>query len=319
MFIDLSGSMSENMSSTIEQLICLTLFCKKVNIPFDVYGFNDNRRASENRDDNGNVLSHGNYHRGELILNSSFYLRHYFSSDMRASEFKTAILNMWYMKTQYDCGWSYRYNLPSEDELGSTPLNETIMVANQIVDLFHKKTRVQVVNVAFLTDGESNGIGNASDGNGGEIRTRYNGNVVLNDDKSRKAYPLGYRTSQTDVLLNVLKSNAGVNIAGFYLVPKKRAKREIDCFFRDSLNGDSLDELFARFRKDGVLVVTDRGYDEYYIIPGGSDLSAVSDDPLEGLSDDASKAKIKSAFKKSTGGKVKNKVVLTKFIDLITS
>ena len=55
------------------------------------------------------------------------------------------------------------------------------------------------------------------------------------------------------------------------------------------------------------------------IIPGGSDLSAVSDDPLEGLSDDVSKAKIKSAFKKSTGGKVKNKVVLTKFIDLITS
>ena len=59
---------------------------------------------------------------------------------------------------------------------------------------------------------------------------------------------------------------------------------------------------------------------EYYIIPGGSDLSAVdSDDPLEGLSDDASKQKIKSAFIKSTGGKVKNKVVLTKFIDLITS
>jgi hypothetical protein len=204
--------------------------------------------------------------------------------------------------------------------LGSTPLNDTIVIANQIVELFREKTRVQVVNVAFLTDGESNGIGNSSDGNGGYVRTRYNGNIVLTDEKSRKTYPLNGWTSQTDVLLNVLKSNAGVNIAGFFLIPKKRAKREIASFYCNSnMDSDEVDAAFAEFKKKGVLVVTDRGYDEYYIIPGGSDLSAVSDDPLEGLSDDASKAKIKSAFIKSTGGKVKNKVVLTKFIDLITS
>lgn len=319
MFIDLSGSMSENMGSTIEQLICLTLFCKKVNIPFDVYGFNDNRSNTENVDSNGNIIPHAEYRRGELILSNSFYLRHYFSSEMRATEFKTAVLNMWFMKLQHDRGGYYNRSLPLEDQLGSTPLNDTIIVANQIVEAFREKTRVQVVNVVFLTDGESNSLNNASDGNGGEIRTRYSGNVILTDKKSRKNYPFHGWNEQTDILLNVLKSNSEVNIAGFFLIPKRRARREIQSIFRNDYPADN-DVKFAKFKKDGVLIVEDRGYDEYYIIPGGSDLSAVdSYDPLEDLSDDASKAKIRSAFKKSTGGRVKNKVVLTKFIDLITS
>ena len=41
MFIDWSGSMSPYMKETIEQLINLTMFCSKVQIPFEVYSFND--------------------------------------------------------------------------------------------------------------------------------------------------------------------------------------------------------------------------------------------------------------------------------------
>ena len=39
MFLDLSGSMESIMRETIEQILILVTFCKKVNIPFDVYGF----------------------------------------------------------------------------------------------------------------------------------------------------------------------------------------------------------------------------------------------------------------------------------------
>ncbi len=42
MFIDWSGSMSNNMKGTIEQLMTLILFCRKVQIPFEVYAFADN-------------------------------------------------------------------------------------------------------------------------------------------------------------------------------------------------------------------------------------------------------------------------------------
>ena len=39
MFVDWSGSMANNMANTIDQLTLLALFCKKVNIPFDVFAF----------------------------------------------------------------------------------------------------------------------------------------------------------------------------------------------------------------------------------------------------------------------------------------
>ncbi len=39
MLVDYSGSMSNVMPSVIRQTISLVLFCKRVNIPFEVYGF----------------------------------------------------------------------------------------------------------------------------------------------------------------------------------------------------------------------------------------------------------------------------------------
>ena len=39
MFIDWSGSMACSIGECIKQVIELSFFCKKVNIPFDVYSF----------------------------------------------------------------------------------------------------------------------------------------------------------------------------------------------------------------------------------------------------------------------------------------
>jgi hypothetical protein len=41
MLLDKSGSMYDNMAGTIEQLLILVSFCRKVNIPFVAYGFGD--------------------------------------------------------------------------------------------------------------------------------------------------------------------------------------------------------------------------------------------------------------------------------------
>lgn len=43
MFIDYSGSMTDNIVPTIEQTILLAYFCRRVNIPFRVYAFTDLR------------------------------------------------------------------------------------------------------------------------------------------------------------------------------------------------------------------------------------------------------------------------------------
>ena len=41
MFVDFSGSMGRHMAGTIEQTLIQVAFCKKVGIPFDVYGFSN--------------------------------------------------------------------------------------------------------------------------------------------------------------------------------------------------------------------------------------------------------------------------------------
>ena len=46
LLLDKSGSMSDNMAGSIEQVLVLAMFCRKVNIPFIVYGFGDSIEAS---------------------------------------------------------------------------------------------------------------------------------------------------------------------------------------------------------------------------------------------------------------------------------
>ena len=41
MFLDWSGSMLHNLKDTMKQLFSLTLFCKRIGVPFEVYAFKD--------------------------------------------------------------------------------------------------------------------------------------------------------------------------------------------------------------------------------------------------------------------------------------
>ncbi len=67
-------------------------------------------------------------------------------------------------------------------------------------------------------------------------------------------------------------------------------------------------------KKNNVFVAKSKGYDEYYILPG-----SMKTEEFE-LSDDlvgASKAKLKTAFGKSTAGRVSSRPLLNKFIAMV--
>ena len=50
MFFDWWGSMQDKMTATIHQLMNLTMFCQKVNIPFEVYAFSNDSYNRWDRD-----------------------------------------------------------------------------------------------------------------------------------------------------------------------------------------------------------------------------------------------------------------------------
>ena len=80
----------------------------------------------------------------------------------------------------------------------------------------------------------------------------------------------------------------------------------------------SVDQIFSNWRKDGHVIGENYGgWSELYLIKGGKDLN-VEDSVLE-VKDDAKKGEIKRAFSKFNKGKLKNRLLLSKFVDMIAA
>jgi cobalamin biosynthesis protein CobT len=163
MFVDWSGSMSRNMKGTIEQMMVLVMFCKRVNIPFEVYAFSDSYTKGENKnvdwvDSNGYVKGEKIRTYGTVAMNR-FNLLNLFSSKMRARELHEAYIYMTassnYWSDNYRYGAETHFDIPNEMHLGGTPLNSALFVSFSVMREFQKRNQVDVINSIFLTDGDS--------------------------------------------------------------------------------------------------------------------------------------------------------------------
>ena len=180
MFIDWSGSMHNKIAPTIKQLMNLTMFCRKVQIPFEVYAFSNNNNFGCTRDEYGNLVGRKrpqpNYKDGDMTIDSSLLLLNFVSSKMTAKEYEEGMLNLHFLATTYGYdrygyrGRNYDYEaakaeqwksdlpgVPRGFQLSSTPLNDTIMAAMKMVPAFQKKYNIDKMNTVFLTDGASDG------------------------------------------------------------------------------------------------------------------------------------------------------------------
>ena len=90
MFIDWSGSMSDKLFDTIKQLMNLTMFCKKVNIPFEVYAFNNGRWDREKKQ--GAKVK---YQDNDLSIDETFRMLNFISSRMNAKEYEQGMTNLY--------------------------------------------------------------------------------------------------------------------------------------------------------------------------------------------------------------------------------
>ena len=97
--IDWSGSMSGVLLDTIKQLYNLIWFCRKVNIPFEVYAFT-NEWARREVDDDGRWQPRDNelaYEPQEydFRVEGNFSLMNLFSSKVRSNELEHQLKNIW--------------------------------------------------------------------------------------------------------------------------------------------------------------------------------------------------------------------------------
>jgi hypothetical protein len=186
---------------------------------------------------------------------------------------------------------------------------------------YKKASGVKKINTIFLTDGASQNLVGVKDVNDrGDFYQGFRRDNLLIDPITNKRYEFdGNRADITDTLLKALKGRVpDMNVVGFFLAGSGRngaVKRNTWYYILQDGNLTT-DMAMAKMRKDKVVMLDSKGYDQYFILPGGDGLAVEND----GLDDDltgASKAKLKTAFAKSNKGRIQSRVLLNKFVALV--
>ena len=93
MYVDMSGSMHKNFYGTLQQMETVAMFCRKVNIPFDVYGFSSEaRKGALQYDDDGYVSDERQVgEEGRIVLNRHDSMVHILSSKANKKDWNNRI------------------------------------------------------------------------------------------------------------------------------------------------------------------------------------------------------------------------------------
>ena len=308
--LDWSGSMQNVMMDTIKQLFNLVWFCKKVNIPFEVYAFTN---------------SYPNPYRHEieqenlkLHMDGNFALLNLLTSKTRAKDMNEQMRNVFRLAFAFDRRGAY-YRIPLGMSLSGTPLNEALICLHQILPQFRKENDLQKVQCVVLTDGESQSIRFNREIERDWDEGAYMGSAYLNDScyiRNRKTgyvYGLknmGYYGDATDVFLEDLRQSfPDTNFIGIRLMPNGWASS----FIQKYTEGQDYEKSLNHWRKHKSISLKTSGYHVYF---GLSSTSLGNDTEFE-VQEDATKAQIKRAFNKSLKNKKMNKKILGEFIELV--
>ena len=333
MCLDWSGSMADNLEGTLTQLFNLIWFCRRTNIPFEVFAFS-------------NVYQR--YNEMELKREAgafnidNFSMLNVFSSKMTTDEEMKVMHYLWMIANQWGRrAWDidgYPQRASAAYQLGGTPLNEAILAMIKIVPKFKNETGVQKVHSIFLTDGAGSSLTaknewqlntyERSESYGEHVlsTTMIQGKCVITDPVTNKTIKTEEKYwSATPLLLELLKNRVSeMNVVGFFVAGSgKHGKVKSDTLryaidgWRYKYNADEdIRKALAEIAKNNVFVAKSKGYDEYYILPGSGQLSVEEfemSDELVG----ASKAKLKTAFAKSSSGRISSRPLLNKFIAMV--
>lgn len=311
-FLDWSGSMVRHIGNTVKQLLNLVMFCKKVNIPFEVYSFVEDTVEGKTIKFETKPNDFSAY---------TFGLINLLSSRMSPKEFVYAGAAL--MRIAGVNGYQNVVRPPHWMSMSGTPLNETIIAAMEIVPYFQKKNKLQIVNTVFLTDGDGHPLRSVFvdyTGHTKDLRKGNNGKdvnkIIVRDPKTKnqEEYDVKkYSNDQTTCLIKLLKLRTNSNVIGFYIAHGRDYRSKVDQFFGFD---DKSEAIKDAARKDRYCIVNNAGFDEYYLLR--SEYMNTDENNELTIKENATTRGIVSAFNKYASNRVQNRVVLNRFIGLIT-
>ncbi len=317
LFLDMSGSMSTNMKGTIEQLVTLMMFCRKVRIPFEVYGFTNTAMVAEEYPEGRAMMANRRQNKDDRSVmiseHASFFLLQFMSSNCSAGMFNRMVRNLLMIGEAYSRRRSYddrnTYRLPDFMLLASTPLEESIVAARTIADQFRTKHRIEVLNTVFLTDGD----GDDSVTVGGKYSRWSSYNLTIQDAKTGANVTIKYnddqRNQMQEALLELYRKATGSRTMNFFIMDYN-AKYHAQRLYK--YGSDFAAKWKEEWQRGKYFHITKTsGFDDRFLVPGGKELG-IDQDVLD---TDATNAKeLAKAFKKFQTKKQTNRVLLSKMI-----
>ena len=137
------------LQDTLKQLYNLIWFCKKVNIPFEVYAFSNEwerpvwdvktekylPRKIKSRYD----ITKPN----QLHISEDFTMMNILSSKCPSREFESQMINMWRIANHYSNVYHANYAIPEQLTLSGTPLNEALLSLRHIIPQFQNENKLR--------------------------------------------------------------------------------------------------------------------------------------------------------------------------------
>ena len=319
--LDWSGSMSRVMLDTVKQLFNLIWFCKKVNIPFEVYAFTNDYPIVKYDEYNRPIMPQPLYQKKDGVIQviEYFSLMNMFTSKINGKTLEDQMLNIYRIARSFSDQYYSHYAVPVGLSLSGTPLNESLVALHEILPAFQKQNKLQKVQCVILTDGEANSLKYHKEFHRRHLEQPHLGinsigsNAFLRDRKTGNTYSLNVEWyGFTDVLLRNLRDKfPSVNFIGMRILES----RDASSFIRHYTGwiGPEYDKIMNMWKKEKTFSIKNSGYHTYF----GLSSSALANDAEFDVAEDATKSQIKSAFVKSLRGKKMNKKVLGEFIELV--
>jgi hypothetical protein len=288
MILDMSISMSENLRGTVEQVLCMAMFCRRVNVPFDVYGFFNNEtveeeflrcnipfdfdpQLSQNKIDRRarRIPSEEAKVNALMITDERFRMKQLLSHTMSNSEFTNAAQNLLFVGA---------FRPEGSMRLRGTPLSAALVVANPLLKRFREITHCEKLTTLILSDGEGGMcLGVRTAHHTGRKNFVWENNYVIEDPETReKVFVVSPdKTEQIQVaLMNMLSKTTDTRIVGLFLMPKKNYKKQIRDYSRwdRSFDHSRFENNYKKyFVQNKYFPLNHAGYDVFYMLPG-SDL-----------------------------------------------
>lgn len=304
--LDWSGSMDSCIRNAIEQVAVLAMFCKRINIPFQVLAFADGGcpkswneyYSRDGWNENGSASE----------KHKSYYLVEIFSHKMGNTDFRRVL--------ELCLTGSIKYIF----SMGGTPLTESLIYMYSYLKKFRLDNNVEKLSLITITDGEGSNFAHCSpytsryDNDGNRIVKRH----FLRVPSNKKIIEITDDVAvQSAAIQQAIKERYECNVIGYFITPNRR--NEISRFLSVTYKNCNFikmeDYIKSELKKNDICCLTDvPGRDMVFILPVTK--LKINNDGFE-INSGANAKKIAATFCKHLNKKKTSRIFLNKLIEII--